>query len=105
MHRPLWLVDESSLSAELVQPLLQGLSSAVEATHDRTDRNIEDLGDLLVGKAFHVAEQHGDPELLGQRLERLFDLALGEPFEDLLLGALAGGSTLETAEAPVEVEV
>src|SRR5205807_5812520 len=102
---PLWLGDEATLPAKLVQPLLQRPSSAMEPAHDGADRNIENLGDLLVGEAFHVAEQNGDSELLGQCVERLFDLALGEVLEHLLLGALAGGGPLQPAQASIQVEV
>src|SRR5690348_11606770 len=45
------IADQASLLAVLVQPFLQRPSSAMEATHHRTDRDIEDFSDLLVGEA------------------------------------------------------
>src|SRR5690242_11761382 len=63
------------------QPLLQLSSSAMDATHHGADGNVEDLGDLLVGEALDVGEDHGHPELLRQRLEGLLDLVVGECIE------------------------
>src|SRR5438270_11609141 len=100
----LTLGDKTSLTSELVQPRLQRLSSAMQPTHHSTNRNVEDLGDLLVGKTFDVTEQDGHPELFGKGLDRLLDLCLGDVVEHLLLGAAPRRRPGEPTEAPVEVE-
>src|SRR5262245_64751657 len=91
--------DQSVGRSELEQLLLQRLSSAMEPTHDGSDRDIEDFGDLLVRETLDVGEQHGQPELLGQRLDGAFDLVVGEPIEQFVLGAAPGVGGFETAEA------
>src|SRR5262245_20145404 len=96
---------EVPLHGELVQPLLERLSSPMETTHDRSDRDVEDLGDLFVGESLHVRQQHGHPEVLRQRLQRLLHLCVGEPLEELLLGAAAGHRGLEAPDPPIEIEV
>jgi hypothetical protein len=45
-----------------VQRLLHRLSSPVETRHHGTDWNVEHLGDLLLGEALHIGEQHRKPE-------------------------------------------
>src|SRR4051794_9180767 len=55
-------VDQASVDGELVQPLLERLSSAMQPTHHRPDRDVEDLGDLLVGEALHVGQEDRHPE-------------------------------------------
>ena len=55
-------VGEPPLDGELVQLLLQRLSSPVQPAHHGADRDVEDLGDLLVGEALDVGEQHGHAE-------------------------------------------
>src|SRR2546423_2188169 len=57
---------QPSLHTELEQRLLQRLSSTVEPAHDRSDRDLEDLGDLLVRETLDIGQQHGHPELLGE---------------------------------------
>src|SRR5919202_5289352 len=47
---------------KLPQPLLKQLSSAMQAAHHRSDGDVEDIGDLLVGEALHVGQEHGHPE-------------------------------------------
>src|SRR2546423_7725342 len=86
------LGGQATLCGELVQRLLQRLSSAMQPAHHRTDGDVEDLGDLLVRKAFHVGEQHGQPEVLRERLDRTLHLGLGEQVHELVFGAatLAG---------------
>ena len=74
----------------LVQRLLHRLSSPVQAGHHGTDRNVEHLGDLLVGESLHVGEQHGQAERLGQVVERLLDVVVGDQVEELVLGRPAG---------------
>src|SRR5919106_4842148 len=79
--------SQVALHGELVQPLLERLSSPMETTHHRTNRDVEDLGDLLVGEPLDVGQQHRHAEVLGQRLQRLLHLGVGEPLEQLVLGA------------------
>src|SRR5689334_5289894 len=50
-------------------------ASAVEAAHDGADRDVELVGGLAVGQAGDVDEHHDVPERLGQRPDRLVDLA------------------------------
>ncbi len=59
----------------VVQGSLQELAPAVQAAHHRADGAAHDLGDLLVGELLDVAEDDGQLELGGQRVERLLDLA------------------------------
>ena len=77
----------------------------MEPTHDRADGHIHDLGDLLVGETLDVGEQHGHPELLGQRLQRLLHHLVGDALEHLGLGGAIGGHRLEPAETAVQEEV
>ena len=77
----------------------------MQPTHHRAYRDVEDLGDLLVREAFDIGQQDGHAELLGERLQRLFDIGLGEVVEHLLLGAAASGGRLQPAQPAVEVEV
>src|SRR5439155_5346245 len=99
------LRGQATLCGELVQRLLQRLSSAMQPAHHRTDGDVEDLGDLLVRKAFHVGEQHGQPEVLRERLDRTLHLGLGEQVHELVFGAATLASLLEAPDALVEVEV
>ena len=85
--------------------VLSAFSSPMQPAHHRADRNVEDLGDLLVREALDVGQQHRHAELLGQRLEGLLHLGVGEPVEQLVLGAATGQRRLEAAEPAVEVEV
>src|SRR5438876_2056075 len=98
------LTDQAACPAKLVQPLLERPSSAVQSAHHRTDGDVEDLGDLLVGETLDVGEEHGHAELLGQLLDRLLHLTLRQVVEQLVLGAAPGGRPLEPAEVPVERE-
>src|SRR5438045_4123572 len=78
---------QPTLDTELEQRALERLSSTMEPAHHRADGNVEDLGDLLVGEALDVGEQHGHAKRLRQRLQRLLHLGVGEEVENLLLGA------------------
>src|SRR5437763_9714006 len=60
---------QPSLESEFEQRLLQRSSSSMQPTHYRTDRNVEDVGNLLIGEALNIREQHGHAELLGQSLK------------------------------------
>src|SRR4051794_3424539 len=99
------LGGQATFGGELVQRLLQRLSSAMQPTHHGTDRDVEDVGDLLVGEALDIGEEDGQPEVLGQRLDRLLDLGLREEVHELVLGAAAGPRLLQPTQAPVQVEV
>ena len=68
----------------------------MEATHHCSDGYVENLGDLLVGESFHVAQQHGHAELLREGLDGFLDLGFGEVVEHLVLGAAAGGGASGT---------
>jgi hypothetical protein len=76
----------------------------MQPRHHGTDRDVEDLGDLLVREPLHVGEEDREPEVLGQVLEGLLDLVVGEQIEELLLGRQAAGR-LERPEPTVQVEV
>src|SRR5439155_6194305 len=99
------IAHQAPLLAELVQPLLQRSSSAMQTAHHGADRDIEDIGDLLVGEALDVGQQHSHAELLGEGLDGLLHLGVGEVGQHLLLRALADPRRLEATEAAVEVEV
>ena len=77
----------------------------MQPTHHGADRDVHDLGDLLVGETLDVGEQHGHPELLRERLERLLHHLVGDAVEHLGLGGAARVGRLEPAEAAVQVEV
>src|SRR5687767_5887815 len=97
--------DQAAVDGKVVQPLLQRLSSAMQSTHHGTDRDVEDLGDLLVGEALDVGQQDRHPEGLRQGLEGVLHLVVGEELEHRVLGALGDPGLVDAAEAPVEVEV
>ena len=48
--------DEAPVVTEVIQPLLQGFSSAMQPAHDGADGDVEDFGDFLVREALHVAQ-------------------------------------------------
>ena len=77
----------------------------MESAHHRSDGNVEDLGDLLVGETFHVGKHDGHAELLGNGLERLFHLGVGDALEHLGLRAAPGHGRFQASEPAVEVEV
>ena len=64
---------------------------------------LHDLGDLLVGEALDVGEVDREPELLGQPLEGVLDLGVGQVLERLHLGGLQAGRgvRLGAGELPV----
>ena len=57
----------------------------MQAAHHGADRARHDVGDLLVGELFHVAQDDGELELLRQRVERAANLALDDGQERDLL--------------------
>ena len=77
----------------------------MDATHHGSDGNIEDLGDLLVGETLDIGQDHGHPELLRDRLERLLHLVVGERVERFGLGGTLGVGRLEPAQPAEDVEV
>ncbi len=54
--------------------------------HHRSDRDVEDLGDLLVGEPLDVGEEHRHPEVLGERLERSLYVTVDELIQRRFLG-------------------
>src|SRR6266508_4953155 len=53
---------QTPTDGKLVQLPFERLSSPMQAAHHRADRDVEDLGDLLVRETLDVGEQHGKPE-------------------------------------------
>ena len=51
---------------KLKQPLLERLSSTMQARHDGSDRNVKDFGNFLVRKSFDIGQEDGEPEVLGK---------------------------------------
>jgi hypothetical protein len=97
-------VGEPVVDGVVEQPLLQRLSSPVQPAHHRADRDVEDLGDLLVREPSDVGEQDGHAEDLRQVLDRLLHLGVAEGVHQLVLGAAAEGPPRGRRGA-VEVEV
>jgi len=71
----------------------------VQPAHHGTDRDLEDVGDLLVAESLDIGEQDGHAELLRQGLDGLLDLVIRVDVEQLVLGAAPGGGGLEAAAA------
>jgi hypothetical protein len=75
----------------------QVLVTPVQAGHDGADWGAHDVGDFLVSEALDVGEIDHYPELLGQRLQGLADVGVGQPLQGWrprwlqLAGALGGG--------------
>ena len=97
--------DQAASHSHIVQRLLERPSSPVDPAHDRADRHVGDLGDLLVGESLDVGQQHGHPERLGQRLDGRLHVLVGEAVERLVLGARARSAPPDAGQALVEVEV
>jgi hypothetical protein len=79
----------------------------VDPAHDRSDGHVGDLGDLLVGEALDVGQEHGHPERAsGSASMAAFTSVVGEPVQRLVLGAPTepGEPDRPTGQA-VEVEV
>ena len=77
----------------------------MESGHHGTDRNVEHLGDLLVGEALHIGEQHGQTERLRKVVERLLDVVIGDQVEQLVLGRTARRRGLDRSDPAVQVEI
>ena len=75
----------------------------MQPRHHGADRRAHDVGDLLVGEALDVGEVDRQPELLGQLLQGLLDVAVRQPVQRLGLGRAqpAGGVRLGLGELPV----
>jgi hypothetical protein len=74
----------------------QVLVTPVQAGHDGADWGAHDVGDFLVSEALDVGEIDHYPELLGQRLQGLADVGVGQPLQGW---RPAGFSSLELWEA------
>ena len=76
----------------------------MDPTHHGADRGLHDVGDLLIGEPLDVGEVHRDPEVLGDGLQRVLDVAVREVVDGFRLGAPgrpALGDRLGRAELPV----
>ena len=96
---------ETPILRELPQPPLKGLSSPVQPRHDGTDRDVEDVGDLLVGETLQIGEEDRDAEVLRQFLHGLLDVRLDQPVEDPVFGGAGGLCRLLGADPAIEIEV
>ena len=85
------VIDKSTIAAELIQLLLQLLSSPMKPAHYGTDWNIKDFCDFFVGKSLYVGEKNGCPVLVRQLFEGVDDVAIGDLFEQYVFGASPDG--------------
>src|SRR6476661_3679314 len=76
------------VAGELEHRGLEQPAAAVQAAHHGADRNVQDLGDLLVGEPFEVGQQHHHPVIRRQLVERLLHVLVEHILEQLLLGVL-----------------
>ena len=85
------------------EQLAQLAPAAVQPRHHGADRRAHDLGDLLVGEALDVGEVDREPELLGEPLQGVLDVGVGQVLERLDLGGLQPGRgvRLGPGELPV----
>ncbi len=60
------------------EQLAQLATAPVQPGHHGADRGAHDLGDLLVGEALDVGEVDRQPEVLGELLQRVLDVAVGK---------------------------
>ncbi len=72
--------------AYLSSAFSRSLRPAVQPGHDRPDRAVQDLGDLLVGEILEVGQDDDHPVVVGQRVERLLDVVVEHAVEVLGLG-------------------
>ncbi len=77
----------------------------MDPAHDRPDRNVGDVGYLLVRKTLDVGEQNGYPERFGERLDRPLHLVVGYPLEQFILRRSPRARGRELTQTLVEVEV
>ena len=62
-----------SPTSEPVKLFLEETTTSIEPAHDGAHGTFHDVGDLLVGKSFDVAENDRKAKVGGQRFQRLFD--------------------------------
>ena len=77
----------------------------MQSTHDRSDGDLEHVGDLLIGETLDVGEQHRKEEVLGQVFEGTFDFVVGEEVDDFLLGTATLEMVRQCGCSLVEVEL
>lgn len=58
-------IDQTSLGGKGYEGLLQSLASPMNSGHHGPDRNVEDVGNLLVGELLDVGEEYREQEGLG----------------------------------------
>ena len=68
--------------------LLEEPASPEQATHHRADRDVEDVGDLLVGEVLQVGEDHRQPEVDGHRVDGPQHVVGEQPVEEGALRVL-----------------
>ena len=76
----------------------------MQSAHDGPHRGLHDVGDLLVGEPFDIGEVNGEPEVLGNRVEGLLDVAVGQMVDRLRFGRARDASLRERlcgAQLPV----
>src|ERR1035438_9925022 len=78
--------DQAAVGRVVLKQLAQLPASAMQSRHHRADRRGHDVGDLLVGEAFHVGQVDRDAELLGEGLQGTLDIGIGQPLQRLRLG-------------------
>ena len=83
--------DQATLAGVVLEQRAQLPAAAVQPRHHRADRGAHDLGDLLVGEALDVGEVDRDAEVLGDRLQRVLHVGVGQVVERLGLGRLQTG--------------
>ena len=94
---------QAALAGVVREHLAQLAPAAVQPRHHGADRRAHDLGDLLVGEALDVGEVDREPEVLGELLEGVLDVGVGQVLERLGLGGLQPGRgvRLGAGELPV----
>lgn len=68
----------------------------METRHHRPDGDVQDLGNLFVGKPLHVGQQDRHPEVFGKFLDCRFHVGIYEVLENLIFGT-SGGAPDSTA--------
>ena len=66
--------------------LFEELPAAVEPGHHGPDRAVQDLRDLLVREVLQIGQDDDHPVVVRQRLQRLADVVVQNPGEELGLG-------------------
>ena len=81
----------AALARVVGEQLAQHAAAAVQPGHHRADRRVHDLGDLLVRETLDVGEVDRVAEVVGQLLQGVLDVAVGQVLERLHLGGLEAG--------------